>query len=187
MQKDLEQHFLQIGTYGMNASASPGGGQSAGTTDTVTDLGAEANYQFIVNSAGAVSDILSGHSILIHEARSLDAGNRVLGPNGFNTLDTFRTDVSWSIAETVTSSIQYFRTAGSVDAIQYFSPGGRPNSAGVIAGVTFTPWSKPESPVRFLNLRIAVQYLAYTEFNGNGRGAGGNNGVYLSLLGALHF
>jgi hypothetical protein len=187
VQKDLERHFLQIGTYGINATALPLGTQAVGTTDTFTDIGADANYQFIVDPGSAVSDSLAAQATLVHEARSLDAGNRLLGANGFNTFDAFRADASWRIGETVTPSIQYFRTSGSIGAVRYGWPGSRPNSAGVIAEVAYVPWGGPGSPVQFLNLRFAAQYVAYTEFNGTGRGAGGNNAVYLSLWGALHF
>jgi hypothetical protein len=184
VQKDLQQHFLQIGTYGMNASLFPRGGQSAGTTDALTDLGAGANYQFIVDPGSAFSNILAAHSTLIHETRSFDASNRA---NGIYALDTFRADLSWAIGDTVTPEIQYFRTTGSTDAMQYPWPGARPNSAGVIAGVTYVPWNGAGSPIQFLNLRVAAKYVTYTESNGVGRGAAANNAVYLSLWGALHF
>ena len=184
VQKDLERHFLQIGTYGLSASAASGG---AGTTDTFTDVAADASYQFIVNPGVVVSDILSAHATVIHEVRSLGASNRILGANGFDTLDTFRANASWSIADAVTTSMQYFRTAGSVEAVRYAWPGGRPNSVGIIAEVAYVPWGMPESPLRSLNLRFAAQYVAYTQLNGTERGASGNNAVYLTLWGALRF
>jgi hypothetical protein len=168
----------------MNASLFPGSGQSASATEALTDLGAGVNYQFVVDPGSAVSNILSVHSTLIHETRSFDASNRA---NGIYALDTFRADLSWAIADTVTPEIQYFRTTGSTDTTQYPWPGARPNSAGVIAGVTYVPWNSAGSPIQFLNLRFAAQYVSYTEFNGNARGVGTNNGVYLSLWGALHF
>ncbi len=68
--------------------------------------------------------------------------------------------------------------------MQYPWPGARPNSAGVIAGVTYVPWNRAGSPIQFLNLRFAAQYVSYTEFNGNGHGAGANNGVISQPLGS---
>ncbi len=49
------------------------------------------------------------------------------------------------------------------------------------------PWAKSSSPVQFLNLRFAAQYVAYTEFSNATHAPGGNNAVYLSLWGALRF
>jgi hypothetical protein len=186
VQKDLQQHFLQIGTYGLNAATLPDRGRSAGSTEAPRDLVAEADYQFILDPGSAVRNVMSAHSDMVHESRSLDAGNRT---NGIYTIDTFRADLSWAIADTVTPSIQYFRNAGSIEAMPNPWPGARPNSAGVIAGIIYMPWNGAGSPIQFLNLRIAAQYVAYTEVNGNGNGhgSGGNNGVHLSLWGALHF
>ena len=187
LQKDLERHFFQIGTYGLNANIFPNGDKSAGTTDGFTDIAADASYQFIVNPKSVVSDMLSAHMTFIHETQSLGASSRLAGSNGFNTLDTFRIDASYSFGATVTPSIQYFRISGSPDAIQYGSSSGQPNSAGVIAEIAYVPWGKPDSPVQFLNLRLAAQYVAYTEFNGTSHGAAGNNALYFSLWGALYF
>lgn len=187
VQRDLERHFFQVGTYGLNANIFPNGDKSAGTTDSFTDVAADASYQFIVNPRSVVSDMLSAHMTLIHEYQSLGASSRLAGSNGANTLDTFRIDMSYSFAATVTPSIQLFRVSGSPDAIQYNWASGRPNSTGAMAEIAYVPWGKPDSPVQFLNLRLAAQYVAYTEFNGTTHGASGNNALYLSLWAALHF
>jgi hypothetical protein len=183
VQKDLERHFLQIGTYRMNAGDS----QRSGNTGMFSGTGAGADYQFIVDPGGAVSDVLSAHATVIHQERSPDAGYRVMSGSGSDSFNTFLADASWSIGQTVTPSIQYFQTVGSSDAIQYYWPGGRRNSAGVIAGIAYTPWADLESPVHFLNLRFAAQYIAYKEFNGTPHGASANNALFLSLWGALRF
>jgi hypothetical protein len=187
IQKDLQRHFFQIGTYGLNANIFPGGNQTAGTADTYTDMAADASYQFIINPKNVTSDMLSAHAVLVHENQSLGASSRLLGTNGSNTLDTFRADASYSFGATVTPTLQYFRTSGSADAVQFNTATGRPNSSGVVAEVAYVPWGKPDSPIQFLNLRFAVQYVAYTEFDGTSHAASANNTLYLSLWGALHF
>jgi hypothetical protein len=187
VQKDLERHFLQIANYETDTGMAAAGGHPSAGTDVFSDKGADASYQFIVDPGSADSDRLSVHATLIHETRSLGAGNRTLGSNAFDTLDTFRANASWSIGDTITPSIQYFRTAGSIEAVPYAWPSGRPNSAGVIAEVAYVPWSWSQSPIQFLNLRFAAQYVAYTELNGTGRGVAGNNAVNVSLWGALRF
>jgi hypothetical protein len=187
VQKDLERHFLQIGTYRRSVRLASGGNPSAGITDSLNDTAAGASYRFTIDPNGLVSDVLSAHASLSHEGRPLGANSTALGTNGFNARDTFRAGASYSFSETVTPSIQYFRSSGPADPFPGVWPGNRPNSAGVIARVEYAPWSGPDSPIQFLNLRFAAQYVAYTEVNASARGTGGNKAVYLSLWGALHF
>lgn len=181
--KDLQDHFLQIGRYGTDSGQASAGSRFAGLAETVTDTGADANYQFVVNPGGAISDRLSADAAMIHEARLPGGGYRQPGRDGF---DTFRASAAWSIGETVTPAIRYFRAAGSPENSPDSWPA-RPNSAGIIAEVAYAPWGTWAAPIQFLNLRIAARYVAYTEVNGTGRGASGNNAMALSLFGALHF
>lgn len=187
LQKETERHAFQFGTYGMNASVYPGGDRSAGTPDTFTDVAVDANYQFILAPRTVTSDMLSVHATFIHETQSSGASTQLSGTNRFNRLDIFRADLSYSFAATVTPSVQYFRVSGSRDAVLHGWAGGKPNSAGVIAEIAWVPWGKPDSAFQFLNLRLAAQYVAYTEFNGTAHGAARNNALYLSLWGAIHF
>ena len=186
-QKNLDRHFFEIGTYGLHANIFPNGDTSAGTPDSYTDTAADINYQFIVNPKSVVSDMLSVHGTLIHEAQSLGSSSALLGTNNYNTLDTFRVDASYSFAATVTPTIQYFRTSGTPDAVQYGIAGGRPNSSGFVTEIAYVPWGKPDSPFQFMNIRLAAQYVSYLEFNGTAHGAAANNALYLSLWTALHF
>ena len=181
VQKDLERHFLQIGTYGLQARVIPGGSHVADTTDTFSGVAANANQQFMVNAGGPA------HAAVTPGARSLDTSYRVLGSGGFGSFDGYLGDASGSVGDTITESNRYFRAAGSIDTIQYFWPGGHRNSASVITGVASIPWGRFETPVHFLNLRFAAQYVAHTEFNGTARNASANNALYLSLWGALRF
>jgi hypothetical protein len=187
LQRDLDRHSFEIGTFGLIANIYPGGDEGAGTTDRYTDVAADASYQFIFNPKSVVSDMVSAHATFIHESQSLGASSRLLGTNGSDTLDTFRADISYSFAATVTPSLQIFHTGGSSDAIQFDTPSGRPNSAGMIAEIAYVPWGKPDSPFQFLNMRFSVQYVAYTQFDGSSHGAAGNNALYFNIWGALHF
>jgi hypothetical protein len=174
LQKELERHFLQIGTY--EAQPSP--------SADMTDVAAGASYRFIINSNSNASDSLSAHATIIHGIRSSAADAMF---SGLRVLDAFRADASYSFADTITPSIQYFRTAGAGGAEQYGWPGSRPNSAGVIAGVAYIPWARSSTPIQSLNLRFAAQYVAYTSFDSVVHGTGASGALYLSLWGALRF
>jgi hypothetical protein len=174
LKKELEQHFLQLGTYGAEARPS----------DNVTDMAARAWYQFTIDSTDGRSNMLSAHATIIHGIRSSDAD--VMFP-GLHMLDAFRADVAYSFANTITSSIQYFRNAGAGGAERYGWPGSRPNSSGVIAGLAYLPWASTNSPIQPLNLKFAVQYVAYTSFDSITHGSGANGALYFSVWGALRF
>jgi hypothetical protein len=179
---DLERHFVQIGTYTLS-SAPPGAADNASST------AAGGSYRFTIDPDNDASDTLSAHATVIYEGRP--PGLMLLGDEKLKAPDTFRFDASYSFAATITPSIQYFRTAGAAGVPQFGSPQNRPNSAGVIAEVAYVPtfitWAKADSPVQFLNLRFAAQYVAYTEFNGVAHGTSGTNALNFSFWAALHF
>jgi hypothetical protein len=186
--KDLGQHHAQIGAYGLTANVVPGGGQTLGFRTHVTDVGFDANYQFIFDTAKTASDMISAHATFIHEDSSmgLDA-QTVTGALGRHSLDTFRADVSYSIGATVTPSMQYFQTTGTMDPSYWSTSNGSPNSAGMIYEVAYVPWGKPDSPFNNFNLRLAVQYIDYFRFDGTSVDAKNNNHYFFSLQTAVKF
>ncbi len=192
LQHDFDSgHSFELGTYGLHTDIYPNGDRSAGATDSYTDIAFDANYQFITNPDVTTSDMISAHATFIHEKQDLNASSVLGGSNRHNTLNTFRADVSYAIAATVTPSVQYFNTWGSPDANFYSSPNGptvfKPNSSGFIAEIAYVPFGKPDSLISWGNVRFAAQYVAYTQFNGVRRGASDNNALYLSVWLAAHF
>ena len=105
----------------------------------------------------------------------------------FHGLDTFRADVSYSFAATITPSIQYFQTNGTSDAAYWGTPNGSPNSSGMIAEIAYVPWGKPNSFITWGNVRLAVQYVSYFRFDGVTNNAAANNALYFSVWAAAHF
>lgn len=187
VQHDFDQHSFELGGYGLHANIIPGGDTSAGASDSYDDMAFDANYQFILNPRTVVSDMLSAHATLIHENQNLHASEILTGSNGHDTLNTFRADVSYSFGATVTPTVQYFRTWGSPDAAFYSLPNGSPNSSGVVAEIAYVPFGKRDSPIQWGNIRFALQYIAYTEFNGTSHGASANDTLFLSVWLAAHF
>jgi hypothetical protein len=67
------------------------------------------------------------------------------------------------------------------------SVNGKPNSNAFIGEVDWVPFGKEDSWGRpFVNLKLGIQYIAYTEFNGGtknydgfGRNASNNNTLFL--------
>jgi hypothetical protein len=187
VQKDLGRSYFQFGTYGLNASVLPGGVEIPGYVDQFTDLALDTNYQFTFNPRSVTGDMISAHATLIHEDAWLGASQIIGGAQPFHGMNTFRADVSYSFAATVTPSIQYFQTNGTDDAAYWRTPNGSPNSSGMIAEIAYVPWGKPGSFIPWGNVRFAVQYVSYFRFDGVSNNASANNALYFSVWAAAHF
>ena len=187
LQQDFGRHYIELGSYGLTASVLPGGVNIPGRSDRFTDTAVDATYQFVLNPKSVVSDMVSAHATAIHETGSLGASELISGALKAHTLDTFRTDVSYSIAATVTSTAQYFWTGGTGDNAYFATPTGSPNSSGMIFEVAYVPWGKPDSPIGWGNLRVALQYVDYFRLNGSSVKASDSNALYASLWLATRF
>jgi len=186
--KDWEKHHAEIGAYALASSVVPGGGQTLGFGVRKTDMAFDATYQFITDPAKVTSDRLSAHATYIHEtAKSAFDGLALTGALPDHWLDTFRADVSYSFAATVTPSVQYFHTIGTADANYWSTLNGSPNSDGMIVEVAYVPWGKPDSPFPNVNVRLAAQYINYFSFDGSYANASRNNHFYFSLWTAMKF
>ncbi|MGA8172541.1 MAG: hypothetical protein WB816_17160 [Methylocystis sp.] len=181
LMRDWDQHHLEFGGYGLSANVDPGGVQTFGLGDRMTDLALDANYQFILNPNKVTSDMLSAHATFIHETGWLAASQAVNGAFYNHLLETTRIDASYSFAATVTPSVQYFRTTGNSDINYWNTLTGRPGSEGMIFEVAYVPWGKPDSPFPSVNARLAAQYVDYFCFDGSHRNASRNNALYISL------
>jgi hypothetical protein len=185
LQQDFGRNYVELGAYGLSASVLPGGVDIAGQSERFVDRALDATYQFTFDPRNVVSDMVSAHSTFIHEDASLNPSPIDVGRKSHG-LDTFRADVSYSIAATITPTVQYFWTGGGRDTA-YQGPPSSPNSSGVVAEIAYVPWGKPDSWISWASIRFAVQYVSYFRFDGSSRGASANNALYGSVWLAAHF
>jgi hypothetical protein len=187
--RDWQSHHLELGSYILSGNVIPGNNQTFGLGTRKADAALDATYQFISDPAKVTSDRLSAHATYIHETASMEASpaQALTGALLDHTLDTFRVDISYSFAATVTPSVQYFRTTGTTDAAYWSTPNGSPNADGMILEVAYVPWGKPDSPFPNVNLRLAAQYVSYFSFDGSSANANRNNNFYFSLWTAVKF
>src|SRR5207244_2764435 len=132
-----------------------------------TDLGLDASFQ----KASQSGDVFSINARYIHEQQSLNASCVLAGAslNGCpsNDLTDLRADVSYYWRNQIGVSGAAFDTFGSANPVIY--PDNRtfrPDSSGVMVQIDGTPFGGGPQPRRRLNLRVGVQYTAYTTFNG---------------------
>jgi len=177
LQHQFGDHYFEAGTYGISATSFPGGDESTGLTDRKTDVAFDANYQWAVDS----DNFISAHGTYIHENLDLHASSLLSGSNPSDTLNTYRTDVSYSYKDTYIPSVQYFQTWGSNDAAYWGTANGNPNNAGYVVELAYVPFGKADSPIHFANARLTLQYTAYTKFDGTSTHASDNNTLLLNL------
>ena len=176
LQKQFNDQYVEIGTFGMSTEMYPAG--ITGLTDQYNDLGFDLNYE---KSLG--NNQLTAHSSFILEKRNLGATFNSRGSLSQSlNLNSFKIVGNYYLKQQFGFSLGYFSITGDGDAAFYTpaefsgSSTGMPDSRGLIAEFDFLPW---------LNTKFSVQYIAYNKFNGSGdnydgagRNASDNNSVY---------
>ena len=169
---DLGEHTVSVGAYGMQADRYSNDGT---LKNRFTDYAFDLTWMWPI---GSNSFTLDGTYITENQTWA-DAN---AAANAKNTLHTVRADAMYHVGHMWAFTVAPFSTTGTTDTLLY-APGavggsanGSPNSSGVIGEVDYMPWQ---------NLRLQLQYVAYSKFNGGstnydgaGRNASDNNTLY---------
>jgi hypothetical protein len=182
LQREFQEghHIVGLGAYGLHLSVRPTAISGFGD-DSYTDVAMDGTYRWIAHPEREVSETISAHVLILHEGEDLIASHAVLGTNATDALTVFRGDLNYSWGAAFTPGIQYFQITGTSDPVRLGTLDGSPDSKGWIAAIGFAPWSKPDSPLRGFNVRLALQFIAYSEFDGASRNASANNTVLLHV------
>jgi hypothetical protein len=159
-------------------------------TDRYNDIGFDATYQYTTDDA---AHAVSANFFAVREKQTLDSSFAgAASANGVDHLNTVSLDVSYAFHQTWDFTVGLFNTTGTTDTGLY-TPGtvsgslnGSPASRGYSLQVEYVPFGKLDSFARpWLNVRVGLQYTAYTRFNGAdanydgfGRNAGDNNTLF---------
>lgn len=170
---------VHAGALYMRADVNPATGiafQSSGAAgqDRYADYAFDAGYQFM----GDGTHIVTLQGIYVHEDQQLNAS----GGGGTFALNHIRANVAYWYQNTYGATFGWQKTWGSLNP-GYGTANGKPNSNAFIAEVDWVPFGKAQSYANpWANLKVGAQYIAYTQFDGgysnydgNGRGAGANN------------
>jgi len=176
---------MSVGFFGLNANIRPGA--ISGPTDKYRDVGVDASYQFM----GVGRHIFTVNTSLIHEDQTLDS---TVGAGGAavanNKTDAFNINGSYYYQNTYGITLGYFDNSGSKQDLTLYAPNpldgsrvGQSDASGFIVQADYTPFGKEESwGAPFANVRLALQYIVYSTFNGAshnydgfGRNASDNN------------
>ncbi|MGE5548494.1 MAG: cytochrome C [Solirubrobacterales bacterium] len=181
---ELKQNF-SVGTFGLIADVYPNNDRSQGT-DTFRDYGFDATYQWLGNR----THVFTANAVALFERRDLSASQALGGADRSHTnLNTYRVNGSYWYDQTYGLTLGGFKTTGNADAAFYGTANGRPNSTGYIAEIDWAPFGKKDSWMQpWVNLKIGLQYVGYTKFDGagtnydgNGRDASDNNTIMLLM------
>lgn len=172
-----------VGTFGMENRVQADA--TMPEKDRYTDFGFDATYQY----AGTGRHVLAANVSLIHERQQLAAGE---SDAVNNSLQTFNADLTYAFQRTWVGAVSVFSTSGTTNtALNSPAPlsgsaTGSPDSRGYSLQAEYIPFGKLNSYARpWLNVRVGLQYVAYTKFNGAdsnydgfGRSAGDNNTTF---------
>ena len=180
-------HSYSVGTFGMDNKVQPD--PSMPEKDHYTDFGFDATYQY----AGTGRHVVAANASLIHERQNLDASFAAGGSDVVsNSLQTFNVDLTYAFQRTWVGAISAFTSSGTTN-MALNPPGalsgsnnGSPDSSGYVLQAEYIPFGKLDSYGRpWLNVRLGLEYTAYTKFNGgnsnydgSGRAAGDNNTTF---------
>jgi hypothetical protein len=166
--KNFGDQNFEVGGFAMAANINPGLDTSTGLADRYLDLGLDASYQYFAGD----KDVITANFRYTNEGERLDA-SQALGnaANDHNTLNDVRFDASYYWRSQIGLTVGVFDTTGSSDAFLYGANRTlKPDTSGVTVQLDGTPFGNGNSPLgKRFNLRLGVQYTAYTEFDGASR------------------
>jgi hypothetical protein len=154
-----------------------------------TDLAVDAGYQFL----GDGTHIFTAEGIYIHEAENLQGSfNAGASSQPNNNLQQIRLALTYYYRQAYGLTFGWQNTWGKANALLYApapvtgSANGKPNSNAFIIEADWVPFGKKASwGAPWVNLKLGLQYTAYTRFNGGttnydgfGRNASGNNTIF---------
>jgi hypothetical protein len=151
--------------------------------DHYTDYAADAGYQFL----GDGTHIITVQGIYTYEDENLRGSAYTAGVAGSHyRLNQIRANVSYWYKNTYGLTLGWQNSWGPANPILYVSANAKPNSNAFIVEGDWVPFGKADSfHAPYVNLKLGIQYTAYTEFDGassNYDGAGTNASANNTLL-----
>jgi len=168
------QHRLTLGAYGSQTSVRPTAISGFGD-DSYTDVAADGTWRWIAHPERGASEMIAAHILILHEGESLMASHAIFGTGRTDALTIFRGDVSFAWGGPIAPTVQYFQVSGTSDPVRLGTLDGSPDSKGMVAEMDYAP------PTAHVNVRLALQFIAYSEFDGSVIDASHNDTILLHL------
>ena len=187
-----------VGAMALYANLNPGPGARIASglagQDGYTDLGVDGGYQYF----GDGTHTFSLYGIYLHENRALNGTTNAFnsangtGLSNRSALDQIRLEASYWYQNTYGLTLGLQNTWGNA-ATQLYQPNpvtgsnnGKPDTTAFLVEADWVPFGHEDSwGAPFANVKLGLQYIAYTKFNGggsnydgSGRNAADNNTLY---------
>jgi hypothetical protein len=165
-QTNFGDNFLEVGTFGMNTRLYATATGTSGPTDNFRDLAIDAQYERpFGNDSIVVRGVLAKETIGLDAYRaSVDATQQ---DTSFRTLNLNGT---YHFGSSETLSLGYVHTSGGASNVGALPPGAGTGTDAKIVEGAYYPWQ---------NVRLSLQYVAYSKFMGTTSSASDNNTLYL--------
>ncbi len=183
--------FMQSDVNPATAARSSDGSNGR---DKFTDYAFDGSYSYLGDGTHIVtvqgiytheSQHLTGTTAAFNAANETDFGSRY-------ALNDVRLNLSYWYQNTYGVTLGWHKTWGPANPV-LFAPGdvggsnnSKPNSNAFMVEADWVPFGKADSWMQpYANLKLGVQYIAYTEFNGSSRnydGAGRSSGANNTLF-----
>lgn len=154
--KDFDKNSTEIGMFGLDEHAVPNGNLILGPQDHFTDVGVDAQYQYVSQEHCFT---LKGSEIWENQTWDYTNGVLASAANPVDTLRSFKVDATYYYDRMIGATLGYFSTTGSSDSAVYAANSAlTPDTEGFIAEINFVPW---------YNTKFGLQYTYFTKFNGS--------------------
>jgi len=155
VEPNFGDHWLEVGTFGLKSNVFPMRMSVAGT-DSFTDIGVDAQYQYLGDPHAVTL-----RASWIHENHDTSASRALgLADNSHDTLRSLNVSLSYIYDHTWSFTAGRMSIGGTADAALYGTFTGSPNSGGWITAIAYLPFSHGgPSFWPWLNMRIGLQYI----------------------------
>jgi hypothetical protein len=175
--RDNGPHNFMIGTFGLYAALYPDG-DSRGGADHYTDIGFDAQYQWLGDR-----DSVTARAALIHEIQRLNGSFALGGADSVSgSLNSVDVNVAYLYDKTYQFTLGASHLWGDADAALYGTLTGSPGSTNFTAQFDWLPLNKtPWSAYPRFNPRVTLQLVHHMRLDGVSRSASDSDTILLLL------
>lgn len=165
-QNTFGDNFLEVGTFGMNTRLYASGTGTSGPTDNFRDVAFDVQYERPFGDDNVVL-----RAVYARESIGLDAYRDTVDPNQANVaFHTINVNGSYHFGGKAGVSLAYVATGGDASSAAALAAGVQTGTRATVVEGAYYPWE---------NVRLSLQYAAYSKFQGTSTGASDNNTIYL--------
>jgi hypothetical protein len=164
-QASFGDNYLEVGTFGMNTRLYATGTGTAGPTNNYRDLAIDAQYERPIGN-----DSIVVRAVIAKESVGLDAYRESVDPAQANvSFRTLNVNGSYHFGANKSLQLAYINTSGDASNSGALAAGVKTGTRAAVLEGAYFPWE---------NVRLSLQYTAYSKFMGVKDNASDNNTIY---------